>query len=52
MIKIYEVLDGYEPYFEVYSSSDEYLGNVHMEELDLYIKGITDNGGTFEMVRG
>ena len=50
MITMIEVVEGYEPYFECWSSSNKYLGDVHKEELDLFIKGITDSGGTFEIV--
>lgn len=50
MITMIEVVEGYEPYFECWTSDDKYIGEVHMEELDLFIKGITDNGGTFEIV--
>lgn len=50
MITMIEVVEGYETYFECWSSSNKYLGEVHMEELDLFIKGITNSGGTFEIV--
>lgn len=50
MITMIEVIEGYEPYFECWTESNKYLGEVHMEELDMYIKGITDNGGTYEIV--
>ena len=51
MITMIEVTEGFEPYWECWGSNDKYLGEVHMEELDLFIRGITDNGGTFEIVR-
>ena len=51
MITMIEVAEGYETYFECWSSSNKYLGDVHKEELDLFIKGITDSGGKFEIVR-
>lgn len=52
MITMIEVVEGIEPYWEVWSSSDKYLGEVHLEDFDLFIKGVTDNGGEFEIVRG
>lgn len=50
MITLIEVVEGYEPYFEVWGSNDRYLGEVHMEELDQYLKGVTASGCKFEIV--
>ena len=50
MITMIEVLEGYEPYFECWTSDDKYIGEVHMEELDQYLKGVTASGCDFEIV--
>jgi hypothetical protein len=52
VITMIEVVEGFEPYWEVWGNDDKYLGEVHLEELDLFVKGVTDNGGEIEFVRG
>jgi hypothetical protein len=49
MVTLIEVHGGYEPYWDVVSGG-QYRGVVHMEELELFIKGVTDNGGEVEFV--
>lgn len=52
MITMIEIVEGYEPYWECWASDDKYLGEVYIDELELFIKGVTDNGGSVEIVRG
>ena len=49
MITLIEVTEGYEKYFDIVSRG-QYHGTVQMEDLDLFIKGVTDSGGEVEFV--
>ena len=49
MVTLIRVQGGFEPYWDVVSGG-QYRGEVHMEELELFIKGVTNNGGEVEFV--
>jgi hypothetical protein len=47
MVTLIEVTEGYEKYFDIVSNG-QYRGTVQMEDLDLFIKGVTNSGGEVE----
>ena len=49
MITLIEVQGAIEPYWDIVSDG-QYRGEVHMEELELFVKGVTDGGGEVEFV--